>query len=93
MLPWDVVYDGALVLVVTCHLVTVQLAKAARIQVVVVVIAHLQPALVFAHNAVLEATPLVPGVEVHLADAGRVVPTLIQYLGPRLYAGFAPVSA
>ena len=93
VLPRQVMNDGAPVLEVAFVLVSVQLSEAPLSQVVEVVVADVQPALVLAGHAVLEPVKFVPGVKVHLADGGRVVAALRQEVGPCRNAGFGVIGA
>ena len=93
MLPRNVVKHRSLVLVVAGHLVAVQLPQAVPAQIVVVIVTDLEPPLVFADNAVLEATPFVPRIEVHLADSGGVITGFSKDFGPGPNPRLSPVGA
>ena len=68
MLPGKTVDDCASVLEVTFMFVAVEFPETMLLQVVVIVVTHLQPSLVFGDHPVLKSGAGVPRVEVHLSN-------------------------
>ena len=91
--PLQQIDDGAAVFPVPLMLVAVVLAQSFLVQVVVVVVADMQPSLVLGYDPVLESVSGVPWVEVHLADCRRVVSRVREDLRPRTDANVVVVAS
>ena len=93
VLQGQLVRDCTPILEVTLVFGAVELSEASLFEVVVIVVADMEPAFVLGSDAVLETVAGVPRVEVHLADAGRVVSGVGKDLRPRPYAYLVIIAA
>jgi hypothetical protein len=84
MFPREPIDDGPSVLEIPFVLVAVEFPKTKLFEVMVIVVSHLQPTLVFGYDPILKAVTGVPRVKVHFADGSRVVSGVCEKLRPRL---------